>query len=295
MVSLQKYMSELSEDVNKSLERLLVNSTGPEKVLQEAMRYSTLNGGKRLRPFLLIESAGLFGVSRNHAMQAALAIELIHCYSLVHDDLPAMDDDDLRRGRPTCHKAYDEATAILVGDALLTKAFEILADPLTHSDAYIRCQLISKIAKASGDFGMIGGQMFDLLATHLSLNLDDIKRLQSMKTGQLITFSCEAGAILGQASESEALALTKYSQDLGLAFQIADDLLDVEGNQEEVGKELRKDNDLGKATFVSLLGVEEAHRQAQLLVQSAISHIECFNNSADRLRQVAQFVIDRRN
>jgi farnesyl diphosphate synthase len=280
--------------MNEALERLLPLSDGPERRLQEAMRYATLDGGKRLRPFLVVESAKLFNVSAEGALRVAVAIELVHCYSLVHDDLPAMDDDDLRRGRPTCHKAFDEATAILAGDALLTKAFEVLAHPDTHSDPQVRCELVAELAAAAGDHGMVGGQMFDLLAGDLSLDVNAVTRLQNLKTGRLISFSCEAGAILGKASVQNRQALKAYAHDLGLAFQIADDLLDVEGDPGEVGKGLRKDAQAGKATFVSLLGIERARTQADMLWRQAASHLGCFDGKADELRAAARFVVERR-
>jgi farnesyl diphosphate synthase len=280
--------------MNEALARLLPLSEGPERRLQEAMRYATLDGGKRLRPFLVLESAKLFNVSPEGALRVAVAIELVHCYSLVHDDLPAMDDDDLRRGRPTCHKAYDEATAILAGDALLTKAFEVLADPATHSDPQVRCELVAELAAAAGDHGMVGGQMFDLMAGDLSLDVNAVTRLQNLKTGRLISFSCEAGAILGKASVQNRQALKAYAHDLGLAFQIADDLLDVDGDPGEVGKGLRKDADAGKATFVSLLGIERARTQADMLWRQAVSHLGCFDGNAEELRAAARFVVERR-
>src|SRR5690606_16985799 len=259
---LQAALTETAAAVGVVLDRLLPTSEGPEARLFEAMRYATLNGGKRLRPFLVIAGADLFDVPRDRSLRAAAAVELIHCYSLVHDDLPAMDDDDLRRGRPTCHIQFDEATAILAGDALLTLAFEVLADPATHPDPAIRVALVGALAAAAGGEGMVGGQMFDLVAEGRTLDLDQITRLQGLKTGRLIKVSCAAGAILGGANSEARDALDAYAQDLGLAFQIADDLLDVEGSEAEVGKKVGKDADAGKATFVSLLGVAEARRRA---------------------------------
>jgi farnesyl diphosphate synthase len=287
-------LAAVGRQMNDALARILPLADGPEKRLQEAMRYATLDGGKRLRPFLVLNSARLFKVTEEGALKVALAIELVHCYSLVHDDLPAMDDDDLRRGRPTCHKAFDEATAILAGDALLTKAFELLADPITHSDPAVRCELVAELAAAAGEHGMVGGQMFDLLANGLDMDVAAVTRLQNLKTGRLIGFSCEAGAILGKAPWPQRQALKAYAHDLGLAFQIADDLLDVEGDPDEVGKGLRKDADAGKATFVSLLGVERARTQADMLWKQAVSHLSCFDEVADPLRAAAQFVVERR-
>ena len=284
----------VGKQMNAELDRLLLLSDGPERRLQEAMRYASLDGGKRLRPFLVLQSAQLFHATEKGALRVAVAIELVHCYSLVHDDLPAMDDDDLRRGRPTCHKAFDEATAILAGDALLTKAFEVLAGAETHSDPQVRSDLVAELAAAAGDHGMVGGQMFDLLAGTLVMDMPAVTRLQNLKTGRLIGFSCEAGAILGKAPWQQRQALRAYAHDLGLAFQIADDLLDVEGDPNQVGKGLRKDAEAGKATFVSLLGVERARLQADMLWRQAVAHLDCFDGRADLLRKAAQFVVNRR-
>ncbi|HEX7006787.1 MAG TPA: farnesyl diphosphate synthase [Alphaproteobacteria bacterium] len=291
---LQAALTETAAAVGVVLDRLLPTSDGPEGRLFEAMRYATLNGGKRLRPFLVVAGADLFDVPRDRSLRAAAAVEFIHCYSLVHDDLPAMDDDDLRRGRPTCHIQFDEATAILAGDALLTLAFEVLADPATHPDPAIRIALVGALAAAAGGEGMVGGQMFDLVAEGRVLDLDQITRLQGLKTGRLIKVSCAAGAILGGARPEARDALDAYAQDLGLAFQIADDLLDVEGSEAEVGKKVGKDADAGKATFVSLLGIAEARRRATSLADRAVSHLELFGKKAEFLRDVARFVVERR-
>jgi farnesyl diphosphate synthase len=219
---------------------------------------------------------------------------MVHAYSLVHDDLPAMDNSDLRRGRPTCHKAFDDATAVLAGDGLLTMAFEVLAQPDTHGDPGVRCELVASLAQAAGGSGMVGGQMIDLLAEHRpDLDIGAITRLQRMKTGALIAFSCEAGAILGKASPDQRLALRGYAHDLGLAFQIADDLLDVEGNTGVTGKPVGQDAAAGKATFVSILGVDRARAQAAALVRQAAAHLEPFQAKADLLREAARFVVDR--
>ncbi|MDB5409342.1 MAG: farnesyl-diphosphate synthase [Rhodospirillales bacterium] len=277
------------------LEHHLVVPDGPEARVVKAMRYSALAPGKRLRPFLALASAQLFSVARRSALQAAAAVELVHAYSLVHDDLPAMDNSDLRRGRPTCHKEFDEATAVLAGDALLTFAFEVLAQPDTHGDPAVRCELVTALAQAAGDRGMVGGQMIDLLAENdPSLDIGAITRLQRLKTGALIAFSCEAGAILGKATAEARLALRGYAHDLGLAFQIADDLLDVEGSAAETGKPVGSDAAAGKATFVSILGVERARSQAELLIDQAVSHLDLFEEKAELLRQAAHFVINRR-
>lgn len=280
--------------VNDELERLIPLSNGGEARLQEAMRYATLDGGKRLRPFLTLSTASLFHVSPSAALRAAAAVEMVHCYSLVHDDLPSMDNDDWRRGRPSCHKAFGEATAILAGDALLTRAFEILAEPSAHPDPAIRCELVACLAQAAGDRGMVGGQMLDIIAETEPLDMVAVTRLQQMKTGRLISFAVGAGAILGKAPLALRQALERYARDLGLAFQIADDLLDVEGDIQETGKNVHKDAEAGKATFVSLLGVEHAHQQASMLSHQAIEHLDCFDEKADPLRQIARFVIQRR-
>jgi len=260
----------------------------------EAMRYSSLGGGKRLRPFLTMCSAGLFGVAYESALDAACAIEFIHTYSLIHDDLPAMDDDDLRRGKPTCHKVYGEAAAILAGDGLLTYAFEILASPKTHADPAVRCDLIKSLAQASGCAGMVGGQMMDIEAENQQLSVDEIIRLQRMKTGELFAVSCEAGAILGKAPGMMRKLLRAYAHDMGLAFQITDDLLDVEGTRSSLGKGVRKDKIAGKATLVSSMGVERAREHAQILSKQAISHLDVFDKKADNLRTLAQYVITRK-
>jgi farnesyl diphosphate synthase len=265
----------------------------PEADLIKAMRYAVLEGGKRIRPFLTLATADLFNVERERALRVAAAIEMVHCYSLVHDDLPSMDDDELRRGQPTCHNKFGEATAILTGDALLTKAFEVLAGDDTHSDPHVRSDLVMALAKAAGPEGMVGGQMLDLIAESESLNTPEITRLQRMKTGMLIAVSCEAGAILGKASDSAKQALHAYAHDLGLAFQIADDLLDVEGDERTVGKKTGKDEEAGKATFVSLLGVDRARDQAEVLVTQACEHLDLFGEKADPLRSIAQFIIKR--
>ena len=280
--------------VEHVLDDLLAKNDQPEARLMDAMRHATLGGGKRIRPFMVLSSARLFNVAETCALRAAAAVEMVHCYSLVHDDLPAMDDDELRRGQPTCHVAFDEATAILAGDALLTRAFEALADPATHSDPAVRCDLVVALSRAIGADGMVGGQMLDLVAEHYALEMPEVTRLQRMKTGMLIAFACESGAILGKAAEPVRHALHAYAHDLGLAFQIADDLLDVEGDEKEVGKKTGKDRDAGKATFVSLMGVERARGQARMLTDQAIQHLDLFAEKADPLRDLARFVIERR-
>ncbi len=295
MVDLNEALADTASLVEKFLDQLLAVEDAAERQLIESMRYASLDGGKRLRPFLLMQSAGLFGVGERSALRTGSALELIHCYSLVHDDLPAMDDDDLRRGKPTVHKQFDEATAILAGDALLTLAFEFLAHPETHANAGVRCDLVAALAKAAGAHGMVGGQMIDLQAENETFDIGQITQLQRLKTGELIAYACEGGAILGQASNDAREALRGYAHDLGLAFQIADDLLDVEGSVEEVGKAVNKDEDAGKATFVSILGVERARSQANQLADQAIEHLAIFGEKADLLRQAARFVVERKN
>jgi farnesyl diphosphate synthase len=294
LVALKNLMKENANAVSEVLDNLLPADDRPESRLREAIRYSTLASGKRIRPFLVTATSDLFGVSRSCALRVAAAIEMIHCYSLIHDDLPAMDDDALRRGQPTCHIRFDEATAILAGDALLTKAFEVLGEEETHPDPAVRCALVVALAQAAGDEGMVGGQMLDILAEDKTLDVIGITRLQRMKTGMLIAVSCLSGAILGKAPESMRHAVRAYAHDLGLAFQIADDLLDVEGDEEEVGKKTGKDLDAGKGTFVSLLGVERARSQANILADQAVQHLDLFDKKADSLRKLAQFIVKRR-
>jgi farnesyl diphosphate synthase len=287
-------LAEAAEAVERVIDRLLPRPDLAEAPLHEAMRYACLGGGKRLRPFLVLQTARVFGVGTDHALRTAAAVEFVHCYSLVHDDLPAMDDSDLRRGRPTVHRRFDEATAILAGDGLLTYAFEILADPETHEDPQVRCQLVAALARAAGPRGMVGGQMLDLIAEDETFDIGAITRLQRMKTGEMIAFSCEAGAILGKASPPQRQALHNYAHDLGLAFQIADDLLDAEGDPAVTGKPAGADAVAGKATFVSILGLERAREQARLLAAQAASHLDVFEDRAGLLKAVATFVVDRR-
>ncbi len=293
MSTLKKALTANAKEVTDVLDDLLQLGDGPESRVVEAMRYTTLAGGKRIRPFLVTASADLFNVSRERSLRVAAAVEMVHSYSLIHDDLPAMDNDDLRRGKPTCHIKFDEATAILAGDALLTKAFEVLSDEETHGDATVRAELISAMAKAAGDAGMVGGQMMDLFAEDHDLNMPEITRLQRMKTGALIAVSCESGAILGKASENARHVLHAYAHDVGLAFQIADDLLDVEGDEKEVGKKTGKDATAGKATFVSLLGIDRARDQAEVLAEQAASHLEVFAEKGKLLKELAHYVVNR--
>jgi farnesyl diphosphate synthase len=294
---LQEAMSRAAADIESALDQLLPAEEGPEARLFAAMRYSTLGGGKRLRGFLVLEGARQFSVARQAALRVASAIEMVHAYSLIHDDLPAMDDDDLRRGKPTNHKAFDEATAILAGDALQAHAFAVLADEATHPDPAVRVELVRMLARAAGPRGMCAGQMLDILAEAAAAPLDEpaIGRLQLLKTGKLIEFSAEAGAVLGKAPPAQRHALAAYGRELGAAFQIADDLLDATASAAEVGKATAKDAAAGKATLVSLLGIERARLQAERLVAQARTHLDGFSERADMLRALAQFVIARRN
>jgi farnesyl diphosphate synthase len=284
-------LAETARAVETMLDRLLPDAPGDR--LRSAMRYAALGGGKRLRPFLAVQSAALFDVAPVKALRVGAAIECLHCYSLVHDDLPAMDDDNLRRGRPTVHRAFDEATAILAGDGLQTLAFEILADVQTHEDPAVRSALVLELAKAAGDIGMVGGQMLDLLAEEKPFtSFAEIAAMQSKKTGALIRFSCEAGAILGKADRS---ALARYGETIGLAFQIADDVLDIESDAAELGKATQKDKGKGKATFVDLLGIGGAKRDASRLADEADSLLTPYGEKAELLRAAARYVISRRS
>jgi farnesyl diphosphate synthase len=262
--------------------------------LGDAMRYAALGGGKRLRPFLMIQSARLLDVEETAALDAACALECVHCYSLVHDDLPAMDDDDMRRGRPTAHKAFDEETAILAGDALLTLAFEILSTPQTHEDATTRAELVLMLAKASGWQGMALGQALDLSAAHQTFSAEETVKMQALKTGALFRFACEGGAVLGRADPQGRAALAAYANAFGQAFQLADDLLDAEGNAEAVGKAVAKDAERGKATLVALLGIEGAKAHLAGLVAEAEDALAPFGDKAAMLIDAARFVAERR-
>lgn len=293
-LSLQQEMDATIEAVNKTINRLLPETDLPEAPLFEAMRYGTLNGGKRLRPFLLVQAAKLFNVDPMRARRAAAAIEFIHSYSLIHDDLPAMDNADTRRGKPATHRQFDEATAILAGDALQALAFEVLADPATHEDPRVRIELVTALAQAAGGNGMCGGQMLDLLGERQEFDLGTISRLQRMKTGKLMIFACEAGAILGKSDEPHRKALCNYATDLGHAFQVTDDILDVEGNVIEMGKPVNSDEKAGKSTFVSTMGKEQAKARAEMLVAQAKRHLNIFGARADTLRDMADYVLKRR-
>ena len=293
MNNLERDLKNAQKEVNKTIKSLLPIGKGIEKKLFEAIHYSILSTGKRLRPFLVIQSSKLFDVDEKNALRVASSIEMIHAYSLIHDDLPSMDNDVLRRGLPTTHKKYNEATAILAGDSLLTLSFQVLADNLTHNDPKIRCELIQELAKASGAYGMVAGQMMDLEAENKKLSIGVITRIQRLKTGALIAFSCNAGAILGRAEKKDKFALQGYAHDIGLAYQIRDDLLDVTSTTKKLGKKVKKDKKAGKKNFVSILGIERAKKQLEFLANQAIKHLEAFDEKADLLREVARFIVER--
>lgn len=292
-LALRNAMREITAEMDRQFDALLPIPNDARGNLYRAMRHAAIGGGKRLRPLLVFATARLFGVDRQATARVATAIECIHVYSLVHDDLPAMDDDDMRRGKPTVHKAFDEATAILAGDCLHALAFELLADDRTHPDPFVRSELIQCLALASGPAGMAGGQAMDLEAERSSFDLATVTRLQAMKTGALIACSVEAGAILGRVPHEGRTGLKGYARDIGLAFQIADDLLDIEGDEDKVGKALRKDGEAGKETFVSLLGVDRAREQARILVDQSIDHLRSYGPEADLLRDLARYTLER--
>jgi farnesyl diphosphate synthase len=295
--ALRDALAQAAEEIDQALDAILPPAEGPEAPLLAAMRYATIGGGKRLRGFLVLEGARQFNASRQAALRVAAAVEMLHAYSLVHDDLPAMDDDDLRRGKPTVHKAFNEATAIIAGDALQAHAFGTLAEDETHADPAVRAELVRCLARAAGARGMCGGQMLDMLAEAASEAADEVAvgRLQLLKTGRLIEFSAEAGAILGKAPMSQRLALAAYGRDIGAAFQIADDLLDATASAEDTGKRTGKDAEAGKATLVGLLGIERARLQAERLVAQAREHLDSFGERADLLRDLAAYTIERKS
>jgi farnesyl diphosphate synthase len=292
-LSLKPALDAIGHAIDQRFDRLLAVPPDARARLYEAMRHAAIGGGKRMRPLLVVAACELFNVDRERALRVGLAIECIHVYSLIHDDLPCMDDDDIRRGKPTVHIAFDEATAVLAGDALHALAFEVIGDHATHEDPFVRAELVCELARASGPSGMAGGQMMDLVAENEPFDLQTTTRLQQLKTGALIGFCLEAGGIMGKASMDIRTKLRGYARDLGLAFQIADDLLDIEGDAELAGKTLRKDSDAGKATFASLLGVERARKQAEMLIDQAIGHLHPFGSEADLLRAIARFAIER--
>ena len=291
---LQEAMDETLEAVNKTIGRLLPESDTAEGLLYDAMRHGVLAGGKRLRPFMLMQSAALFNVDPARARRAAAALEFMHCYSLIHDDLPAMDNSSLRRGQKTVHKKFDEATAILAGDALLTLSFEILSDIDTHSDPHVRIELVNKLAIAAGGHGMCGGQMLDIIGETQEFDLGTISRMQRMKTGKLMAYACEAGAVLGKADDTRKRALCNYAHDLGLAFQVTDDILDVEADPDQTGKPANQDDAANKSTFVSTMGKDQAKTRAEMLVHQAIRHLNPFGDRADLLKELALYVLERR-
>jgi len=291
--TLSAALADTARDIDARFDALLAVPDDPRADLYRAMRHAAIDGGKRLRPLLVVATARLFNCDMDCAGRVALALEAIHVYSLIHDDLPAMDNDDMRRGRPTVHKQFDEATAILAGDCLHALAFEVLADPATHPDPFVRAELVLDLSRAAGPAGMAGGQMMDLEAERASFDLATVTRLQAMKTGALILAAVEAGAILGRVPPEGRTHLRGYARDIGLAFQIVDDLLDVEGDEALAGKKLRKDDGAGKETFVSLLGVDAARERCRMLVDQAIAHLRSYGPEADLLRDIARFVLSR--
>jgi farnesyl diphosphate synthase len=290
---LAEAFDQIRTETDAFLSELLAVPPDPRRPLYEAMRYAAIGGGKRLRPLLVVAACDLFHTARERAVRVGAAVECIHVYSLVHDDLPAMDDDDLRRGKATLHKAFGEATAILAGDSLHALAFEILADEATHEDPFVRAELIADLARAAGPSGMAGGQMMDLAAAAEPLDIAAVTRLQQLKTGALIAFCLEAGGIMGRVPPEGRTKLRGYARDVGLAFQIADDLLDEEGLEEKTGKKVGKDRAKGKETFVTLLGRERARQQAELLVEQAIDYLKSYGREADLLRALARFAVER--
>ena len=286
-------LKRIQADVHAAFDALLPVPDDARAQLFEAMRYAAMGGGKRVRPLLLSAVAEMYGVDRECAVRAGVAIEAVHVYSLIHDDLPCMDNDDLRHGKLTVHKKWDDATAVLAGDSLHCFAFEVLSDPVTSGDPFVRAELIQVLAMAAGAHGMAGGQMMDIVAETSSFDLQTVTRLQQLKTGALLAASVEMGAVLGKVPQEQRKHLRAYARDIGLAFQIADDLLDHEGDEEAAGKALRKDAGKGKETFVSLLGPERAREQARMLVDQAIGHLAQHGAEADLLRALARFIAER--
>ena len=290
---LQDSLAQIAVDIDQQFDVLLQLPGDTRDRLYAAMRHAAIGGGKRLRPLLVTATAALFHVERAVALRVGTAVEAIHVYSLVHDDLPCMDDDDMRRGKPTVHRAFDDATAVLAGDSLHALAFEILASSQTHTDPFIRGELVSTLALASGPEGMAGGQMMDIEAEKSAFDLQTVMRLQALKTGALIAASVEMGAILGHIPPEGRTHLRGYARDIGLAFQIADDIMDVEGDPELAGKALQKDAAAGKGTFVSLMGLDRAKQQADMLVQQANEHLSTYGSEADLLRAIANYITER--
>ena len=290
---LHNALEQIAAEIDEEFARLLSSPGDARDPLYAAMRHAAVGGGKRLRPLLVVATASLFHVDRDVALRVGTAVEAIHVYSLIHDDLPCMDDDDMRRGKPTVHRAYNEATAVLAGDSLHALAFEILSHSGTHTDPFIRSELIATLALASGPDGMAGGQMMDLEAEKTIFDLPTVTRLQALKTGALIAASVEMGAILGHVSPEGRTHLRGYARDIGLAFQIADDILDVEGDPELAGKKLHKDAKAGKGTFVSLMGLDRAKQQAAVLVDQAVGQLSIYGQEADLLRAIANYITER--
>ena len=290
---LEPALAEVGAEIDRAFEALLTVPADARGRLYEAMRYAAIGGGKRIRPVLVVAACDLFNVARERATRVALAVECVHVYSLIHDDLPCMDDVDLRRGKETVHRAFDESTAILAGDSLHALAFELLADEATHEDPFVRSELVCELARAAGPAGMAGGQMMDLMAAETKLDLAAVTRLQQLKTGALIGWCLEAAAIMARVPAEGRTALRGYARDIGLAFQIADDLIDHEGMQEKAGKRVGKDEAAGKETFVSLLGPERARQQAAALLDQAVDHLRSYGEEADLLRAVARFAVER--
>lgn len=286
-------LERIGREIDAAFDQLLPVPDDPRSRLIEAMRYAAIGGGKRVRPLLLTATADMYGVDRSASVRAATAVEAIHVYSLIHDDLPCMDDDDLRRGKPTVHVAFDEATAVLAGDSLHAFAFELLADTATSADPFVQIELVRTLGHASGLQGMAGGQMMDIAAETSRFDLPTVTRLQQLKTGALLAASVEMGAIMGHVPQEGRTHLRGYARDVGLAFQIADDLIDHEGDESVAGKAVGKDAAAGKETFVSLLGADRAREQAALLVEQAVAHLAHHGSEADLLRAVARYIVER--
>ncbi|MBX7493372.1 polyprenyl synthetase family protein [Qipengyuania sp. 1NDW9] len=291
--TLAEAFARVQEDVDAAFDAYLPVPQDTRARLVEAMRYAVIGGGKRVRPLLVCSTARLFGVDRDAAVAAGCAVEAIHAYSLIHDDLPCMDDDDMRHGKPTLHKVYDDATAVLAGDCLHALAFDILTMPGTSSDPFVRAELVATLAKASGHEGMAGGQMMDIVSDEEQYDIRQVTRLQQLKTGALLAASVEMGAILGKVPPEGRTHLRAYARDIGLAFQIADDLLDVEGDEAKAGKALRKDEGQGKQTFVTLMGRDKARAQAEMLVDQAGEHLSSYGSDAQALVELAHFIVKR--
>ena len=295
MENFEQRLNEAADRVTVALDALLPRAEGPEGQLNSAMRYAALGPGKRLRPFLAIECGRLVNADERGLLRVASALECIHAYSLIHDDLPCMDDDDLRRGRPTVHRAYDEATAVLAGDALQAVAFEILAHPDTHNRGSVRAKLVERLSRACGAYGMVGGQMIDILGESQELDISIVTRMHRMKTGALISFAAESAFILREVEPHIRRALEGFAHDLGLAYQITDDLLDATGSASDTGKAVGKDAGQGKATFVTILGVEGAQDRSRHLAAQAKDHLEPFGARADTLKATVDYVLTRRS